>query len=365
MLAPVVELTVEQVRLELLARFRLLRSAGPAPALRSLRTELNVARTRRERRIEAARRIWTQAAAEVRAEIEPLGHDAFEIRRGEKWTRVIRERVMLNDAVSIEIAETKPLARRLLAAAQLPVPDSCEFHASQGESALHFLAAHKAPFVVKPAASSGGRGITTNIHSPSELRDAVALAARFGAPLVIERQAVGDVYRVLVLDGQVIDVVHRLAPCLAGDGSSTVAELIAAENNRRLAEASPPVSLPIDFDCLFTLKAQGLSLKSVPAHGVTFRPRTVTNFNAAAENETVEGPFADALRNEAERAAQRLGLRLAALDIVTPDIGRGLVECGGVLLEVNPVPGLLHHYRVADPTKASNVAAEILQRLLE
>jgi cyanophycin synthetase len=361
---PVAEMTTGEIWREVRGRLRLARSAGPFAAWRSLRAELAVARIRRTRRLETARRIWTDAAAQVGAELESLGSDVFEIRRGTKSTRVIRERVMLNDAVSIEIAETKPLARRLLTAAGLPVPEWCEFEVGRPEPAHRLLDEHKPPFVVKPTAASGGRGVTTNICSREDLHHAASLAARFGSRLVLERQATGDVYRLLVLDDRVIDVVRRLRPRLAGDGRSTIAQLIAAENRRRVGDASSFVGLPIDFDCLFTLKAQDLRLSSVPAAGVAFTPRTVTNYNAEFENETVDQPIATALREEAVRARQCLNLRLAALDIVTTRLDRGLGESGGILLEVNPVPGLHHHYRVADPSQSPNVAVEILQRLL-
>jgi D-alanine-D-alanine ligase-like ATP-grasp enzyme len=289
----------------------------------------------------------------------------FEIRKGEKSTRIIRERVMLNDAISIEIAETKPLARRLLAAAGLAVPESCEFDPGRPEPAYRFLGEHEPPFVVKPTTASGGRGVTTNIRTPVQLDDAAMLAARFGPRLTIERQAAGEVYRLLVLADRVIDVVRRLRPRLSGDGKATIAQLIAAENRRRLDDASSFVGLPIDFDCLFTLEAQGLKLSSVPAAGETFTPRTVTNYNAEFENERVNDRIGEELRVEALRAARCLNLRLAALDIVTTQLDRGLGESGGILLEVNPVPGLYHHYRVANESRTPNVAVEILQRLLE
>ena len=362
---PVPEMTTGEIWREVRGRLRLARSAGPFTAWRSLRSELAVARVRRTRRLETARQIWTDAAAQIGAELESLDSDVFEIRKGEKSTRVIRERVMLNDAISIEIAETKPLARRLLAAAGLAVPEWCEFEPGRSEPAYRFLEEHGPPFVVKPTTASGGRGVTTNIRTRVQLDDAAKLAARFGPRLTIERQAAGDVYRLLVLADRVIDVVRRLRPRLSGDGRATIAQLIAAENRRRLEDASSFVGLPIDFDCLFTLEAQGLKLSAVPAVGETFTPRTVTNYNAEFENERVNDPIGEELRVEAVLAAQCLNLRLAALDIVTTQLDRGLGESGGILLEVNPVPGLHHHYRVADPSQTPNVAVEILQRLLE
>jgi cyanophycin synthetase len=358
-------MTIVDVWRELAARLSLARSVGPITSWRGLRYDLASARLRVARRRAVADAIWTDAAAVVGAGIRTLAPGFVEIRKDERKTRVIRDRVMLNDSVSIEIAEDKRLARRLLAESGIPVPDWCDFDVRNARRAHDFLARETPPFVVKPAKASGGKGITANVRRQSELRRATITAARWESPLMIERQAVGDVYRLLILDGQVIDVVRRLRPRLTGDGKSTVRDLLFVENRRRLADPFSFVGLPLDLDCLLTLQAQGLGLRSVPLQGATFTVRTVTNHNSETENETVETPISDTLRAQAASAADVLGLRLAGMDIVTQDVQSGLQESAGVVLEVNAVPALYHHYRVADRSRATKVAVPILRSLLE
>ena len=65
------------------------------------------------------------------------------------------------------------------------------------------------------------------------------------------------------------------------------------------------------------------------------------------------------------RAAGLARLRLAGVDVVTPDPHRPLEEVGGVVLEVNATPGLQHHYKVRDPEQATPVAATLLERILQ
>jgi cyanophycin synthetase len=358
-------MTIVEVWRELAARVSLARAVGPITSWRALRDDLASARMRIARRRDVAEAIWTEAAAEVGASLTSLAPGFFEVRKDEKSTRVVRERVMLNDAVSIEIAEAKPLARRLIAESGIPVPDWCDFDAGDPRRGYEFLAQEKPPFVVKPATGSGGKGITTNVRLPSELRRAAITATRWDSRLMLERQVEGDLYRLLVLDGHVIDVVRRLRPRLTGDGESTIKELILAENRRRLADPRSFVGLPLDLDCLLTLKAQKLGLRSVPSRGATFTVRTVTNHNGELENETVDGSIGKELHADAALAAELLGLRLAALDIVTQDIRSTLQKSRGVVLEVNAVPALSHHYRVADRSHATRVAVPILRALLE
>jgi D-alanine-D-alanine ligase-like ATP-grasp enzyme len=58
-----------------------------------------------------------------------------------------------------------------------------------------------------------------------------------------------------------------------------------------------------------------------------------------------------------------VGVRLAGVDVVAPDIERSLASSNGVVLEVNPIPGLHHHYNVAEPEAATPVAVRVLEAL--
>ena len=112
-------------------------------------------------------------------------------------------------------------------------------------------------------------------------------------------------YRLLFMDGELLDTVRRRPPRVTGDGRSTIRELIAAENAGRLDPAHP-VSMPIlrvDLDCLFTLEAAGLSLESVLPADTTIPVKTVTSQNRIEDNETVTG--ADCARSGGRGARGR------------------------------------------------------------
>src|SRR5207248_181900 len=158
-------------------------------------------------------------------------------------------------------------------------------------------------------------------------------------------QVAGVDHRVLVLDGRVLGAVRKDPPVVEGDGHASVAELVLAANDARLAAGGGLALrlLEIDLECALTLAAQGRSLTSVPAAGERVIVKTAVNQNAAADNHTVEVGAADAAL--ARRAAAALGLRLAGVDLV---VGPART----VVLEVNGTPGLNHHVMVADPPSA-------------
>src|SRR3954471_12599556 len=65
------------------------------------------------------------------------------------------------------------------------------------------------------------------------------------------------------------------------------------------------------------------------------------------------------------RAALAVGLRLAGVDVITPDASQPLERAGGVVAEVNGTPGIHHHYHVADGANATPVAVPILELALQ
>ena len=125
------------------------------------------------------------------------------------------------------------------------MPDHRELNVSDFDSALGFMRGSGSSCVVKPAnGTSGGAGVTGCVTDAVGLGRARLSAARFDDTLLIERQIPGDMYRLLYLDGKLIDVVRRRSPRVTGDGRSSIMELIIAENRRRL-EAERP-ALPAD-----------------------------------------------------------------------------------------------------------------------
>jgi len=352
---------------ELGVRLDVLRSTGVRYARQRRREEALLTALASDPRKSAYRVIWQRAADEVGAELRVIHGDFLELRAGERHARVWRHWVPLDDAVTLRFALDKTAVHEVLSRAGLPLPEHEEWDASKLNGAVEFLERSPAPCVVKPTGGASGSGATTGVRTRDQLLRARLRASRLSRRLLIERQAEGDMYRLLFMDGELLDTVRRRPPRVTGDGRSTIRELIAAENAGRLDPAHP-VSMPIlrvDLDCLFTLEAAGLTLESVLPAGATIPVKTVTSQNRIEDNETVREPIAPDLVAEAREAAAQVGVRLAGVDLITPDLSRCLKESGGVVIEVNGTPGLHYHYQVADEANATPVAVPILRRLLE
>lgn len=349
------------------ARLDLLGFVGPGHYLRRLLAQRSYSRLGETARDALYDRIWRAAAAAVGADAVSLGPGRFELIRDGSRARVSRQAVGLDDDDALRLAMDKAQVHRLLIEAQATVPEHLEFGFDDQAPALSFMDRIDGPCVVKPAAdTAGGHGVTAGIVRPSDLRRACVYAAQQSDRLLIERQAVGAVYRLLFLDGELLDVVRSVPDRLTGDGSSTIAELMRIENRRRVAAggAAGLAVIGIDLDLVLTLESAGLSLSSVPADGESVAIRSITNASGISQCETYRGELAESVLAEARTAIGAVGLTLAGVDVITADPTRPLDEVGGAINEVNGNPGLHHHYLVADPERATPVAIPILERVL-
>ncbi len=327
----------------------------------------SAARRNEHARSEFYEHLWRNAAAEIGATFSALGDGYCEVRLHERRTLIWQGLVQCDDPVTLKLAGNKPMVHKLLSEKGVRVPRHAAFTLDTISLAEEFLRSSSASCVIKPAADSGaGDGVTTHVHTMFELHRAAAYASLVGSRLLIEEQVRGESYRLLYLDGQLLHALYRRSPRIVGDGKSTVRQLMIAENERRQRDAGSAAvtRLRVDPDCVATLRDAGLSLRSVPRKGKEVIVKTVVNENTTSDNVSMTTTIGEQLIQEGALAAKTLGILLAAVDVITSDPSRSLVDANGAVIEVNTTPGLHHHYNVMSPDLHDTIAVPILQRLL-
>lgn len=309
--------------------------------------------------------IWTSAASELGAAVSGDWDRGFEVRLGHTQARVDQWETHLDPPETIRRALDKPLVVTRLADAGVATPEQMPFSLREVRRVGERVRQDAGRWVLKPRAGSSGQGVTCGIDRPSDLARALVAAASFDGEFVLERQLEGAVYRFLVLDGEVLDVVRRDPSSVEGDGVSTMRDLIRSENEARVEAAGTRGNQLVqpDHDCLLALRAQKLDLASIPTAGRR-HPVKHSNGDGGRLDTHPVSPTALSgdLIEDVTRAVAAVGLRLAGVDVVTPDLGLGLSAARGAIVDVNAPPGLHYHYLTANG--ASPVAVHILRRLL-
>ena len=310
-------------------------------------------------------RLWQDTAAKIGAVIEDIGHRYYRIARGQSYTFVHESKVMLDNHLSLRMAGNKPLVHQMLTARNYPVQEYLAFELSALNDASRFMEKFGGSFVVKPASGAAGNGITTKIRTPKELRKAALLAATFSTKLLIEREIPGSSYRILYLRGKFLDAIRRDPPTITGDGKSSIQALIARENKARLqGDIVSLFPIEVDYECLLSLKDQGLTPKDVPGVGESIPLKTVVNQNASRENHCVKDEVHPSIIKTGEEIARLFQLELLGLDIIATDLSRPLSENQGVINEINTTPGIHHHYLISNPHEGVDIAREIIEEIL-
>jgi cyanophycin synthetase len=266
-------------------------------------------------------------------------------------------------AIAVEIAQDKDDTKRVLGNIGLPVPNGDV--ARSFDRALEIVAEIGYPVILKPLDASHGRGISGRLDNEGALKEAWNDAREYGDRIVIEKYAEGRDHRVLVINGKVVACAERIPACVVGDGTSTIAQLIEKENRdprRGVGHTKTLTKLPADNRTVAFLTKQNLTLQSVPPRNQPVYLRGTANLSTGGTAVDRTDEMHPDNITACEMAAGIIGLDIAGIDVLTPDISVPFRENGAVIIEVNAGPGIRMH---THPTAGTprNVGAPIIDML--
>lgn len=220
----------------------------------------------------------------------------------------------------------------------------------QSESeALNFLREY-GKIVVKPVNGQRTQGVTVGVTNEQQLLQAYAFAAQNSTTgrVIVQQHLEGKLYRLFVLDGELVAVGLRTAAAVVGDGNRTVQELIAHANTdpRRGSGEDAPL-VPIGLDDARSLLGES-GLMAVPAVGEAVTVSAIDSISAGGEAANVTDMVHDDWRQFAANVATAAGLYIAGYDVICEDISQPLTNGYVPLVEINSAPGFkLHEYPTA------------------
>jgi cyanophycin synthetase len=249
-------------------------------------------------------------------------------------------------SLGVDIASDKKLTNRLLAATGIPVPRSEV--ARDEDDAMAGAASIGYPVAVKPLDGNHGRGVMLNLGDAEAVRIGYRVArseSRSGG-VVIESFLTGSDYRCLVIGGVLRAVAERVPAHVDGDGKHTLVELVELTNadpRRGIGHEKVLTRITVDDESVAYAREQGLEMDGVPGKGVrVFLKRTANMSTGGISIDRTEEIHPENAEI-AELAARVVGLDIAGIDFICPDISQPVSEVGGGIVEVNAAPGFRMH----------------------
>ena len=226
----------------------------------------------------------------------------------------------LDNYVTVLAMENKVVTKRILEDHHIVVPSGAIFSDIKAckKAAGRFI---KEPIVIKPKSTNFGLGITI-FNQPTTVEafeKAVDIAFKHDDTILIERFIKGREYRILVIDDEVVGVLHRVPANVVGDGVSSIAELVALKNQhpwRGKGYKRPLEQIEIDESAQLFLQAQGLTSESVLKQDDIVYLRENSNISTGGDSLDFTDDLHESYKATAIQAAKAIGARICGVDMM-------------------------------------------------
>ena len=175
--------------------------------------------------------------------------------------------------ISTSLASDKEGTHSILRDMGLPVPKQGMF--INEDEAVYAANKIGYPIVVKPLDANHGRGISINLTTDEEVREAFHVALEQGRSryVLAESFVTGYDHRMLVVNNELVAVAKRVPGHVVGDGKSTIGGLIDIVNSdprRGIGHEKVLTRLEIDLPAKTLMKEAGYNEETVLKKGEQF-----------------------------------------------------------------------------------------------
>lgn len=242
------------------------------------------------------------------------------------------------------LMNNKSVAKDMLIEAGIAAPRGERF---SRDAAQNQLSAYVGiPVVIKPQSTNFGLGITMFGEGATleQLLHAAEVAFGFDDVVLVEEFIPGLEYRFLTIGDTVAGVLHRAPAQVVGDGTSTIAELIAEKNAhpyRSTGYRTPLVNIEMGEVETEFLARQGLTFNSVLGRDELVILRPNSNISTGGESFDVTDEVASIFMERAVSAAKVFDAHFCGVDMIIHDLKDP--ESAYSIIEVNFNPAIHIH----------------------
>jgi len=265
--------------------------------------------------------------------------------------------------IAVDLAGNKHATKTLLGGMGVPVPKGYEIrNIEELEGTIEEIGF---PVVIKPVDGNHGKGATVGINSIEDATIAFEKAKEYSRRIIVEKQLVGFDYRALVVNNRLIAVAQRVPANVVGDGKSTIQKLIDKTNadpRRGYGHENVLTQIDIDNQTLRCIRKAGYDLETVLPADEILHLKTTANISTGGTAIDCTDEVHPKNIFLFERIARIIGLDVAGVDVIAPNVSEPLSESGGGIIEVNAAPGFRMHLAPSEGI-GRNVAEHVIDML--
>lgn len=261
----------------------------------------------------------------------------------------------LDTYVSVLMMENKVVTKKVLERAGISVPGGYEYSSAECAMDDYNLYAGQ-PVVIKPKSTNFGLGITILKHNYDEgdFKAALQIAFEHDHTVLIEKFIPGREFRIFIIDGEVVGILHRVPANVTGDGISNIGQLIDRKNEdplRGQGYRTPLEKIRKGREEEMFLKQQGLDFGSVPGKGEIVYLRENSNISTGGDSIDFTDEVDESYKAIAAEAAKAMNVKITGLDMMIQDIHAPATPANYAIIEMNFNPAIhIHCY----PFKGQN-----------
>ncbi len=267
--------------------------------------------------------------------------------------------------IATGLASDKQGTHRLLLDMGLPVPRQYTFVDEDGAVSAAKKIGY--PVVIKPLDANHGRGISINLTTDEQVREAFYIAKQQGRSRTVlaESFVTGFDHRMLVVDNELVAVAKRVPGHIIGNGKTTIAGLVDevnADPRRGIGHEKVLTRIELDTQAQQLMQAAGYTDSTVLKKDEVFFLRSTANLSTGGTAIDMTDVVHPDNREMAVRAVRAIGLDIGGVDFISDDISHSYKDVGGAIVEVNAGPGFRMHVAPSEG-ESRDVAGKVLDML--
>ena len=246
------------------------------------------------------------------------------------------------------LMENKLVTKKVLSDNGINVPSGDSF-TNELDAKLSFYKYKNDAIVVKPNNTNFGIGISIfkNNFTKEDFEKAIDIAFSADSSILVERFVEGKEYRFLVMDDQVVGILHRVPANVIGDGKLTIRELVEFKNQdplRGKGYKTPLEKINLgDIEEMFLKNTIGKDFNYIPKKDEVVYLRENSNISTGGDSLDFTDQMDESYKEIAIKAAKAVGAKITGADIMIKDIKEKANENNHAIIEMNFNPAIHIH----------------------